>query len=121
MKLFQLSDFAIGHRGACLQFPEHTESSYDAASKMGAGIVECDVTFTKDLELVCRHSQCDLHTTTDIVTRPSLNSKCSVPWSPGVEPKCCTSDFSLEEIKSLCAKMDSFGDVNSELAEGIGL
>ena len=25
---------------------------------MGAGILECDVTFTKDLELVCRHAQC---------------------------------------------------------------
>ena len=35
---------------------------------MGAGIVECDVTFTKDGELVCRHDECDLATTTDIVT-----------------------------------------------------
>ena len=37
---------------------------------MGAGIVECDVTFTSDGELVCRHSECDLHTTTDIVATP---------------------------------------------------
>jgi glycerophosphoryl diester phosphodiesterase len=28
---------------------------------MGAGIIECDVTFTKDRELVCRHDQRDLH------------------------------------------------------------
>jgi len=48
---------------------------------MGAGILECDVTFTKDLELVCRHSQCDLHTTTNILTTP-LAAKCSVPFSP---------------------------------------
>jgi Glycerophosphoryl diester phosphodiesterase family len=45
-KIFELSDFAIGHRGACLQFPEHTKISYEAASLLGAGIVECDVTFT---------------------------------------------------------------------------
>ena len=36
---------------------------------MGAGIVECDVTFTKDKQLVCRHAQNDLHTTTNILER----------------------------------------------------
>lgn len=83
---------------------------------MGAGITECDVTFTKDLKLVCRHAQCDLHTTTDVVLRPEMNAKCSTPWAPGVSPSCCTSDFTLAEIKSLCAKMDSSrGD--AELAE----
>jgi glycerophosphoryl diester phosphodiesterase len=117
-KLFALSDFAIGHRGAPLQFPEHTQPSYEAAAMMGAGLVECDITFTSDLELVCRHAQCDLHTTTDVVTRPELNAKCTTPWSPGVTPQCCTSDFTLEEIKTLCAKMDSSGDVNSEDALG---
>lgn len=28
------------------------------------GIIECDVSFTSDRELVCRHSNCDLHYTT---------------------------------------------------------
>lgn len=104
---FRKTDFSIGHRGACLQFPEHSKESYDAAARMGAGIVECDVTFTADGELVCRHSECDLHTTTDIVATP-LNAKCSVPWSgPGSSPKCCTSDLTLAEFKSLRAKMDA--------------
>ena len=40
---FKPSDFSIGHRGAALMFPEHTEESYRAAAKMGAGIVECFV------------------------------------------------------------------------------
>ena len=31
------SDFSIGHRGAPLQFPEHTRESYVAAAQMGAG------------------------------------------------------------------------------------
>ena len=75
---FQRSDFSIGHRGAALQFPEHTRQSYEVAARMGAGIIECDVTFTKDKELVCRHSQCDLHTTTNILASP-LAAKCSKP------------------------------------------
>ena len=54
--------FSIGHRGAGLVFPEHTREAYEAAYRMGAGTLECDVTFTKDLELVCRHAQNDLAT-----------------------------------------------------------
>ncbi len=104
---FYVSDFSIGHRGAALQFPEHTKESYEAAARMGAGIIECDVTFTKDGELVCRHDECDLHTTTNIVTTP-LNSQCSVPWSGlGSTPKCCASDLTLSEFKSLTGKMDA--------------
>ena len=104
---FQRTDFSIGHRGAAMQFPEHSKEAYDAGARMGAGIVECDVTFTADGELVCRHSECDLHTTTNIVNT-SLNGKCSVPWSgPGSSPKCCTSDLTLTEFKSLRAKMDA--------------
>ncbi|MFZ4504034.1 MAG: glycerophosphodiester phosphodiesterase family protein, partial [Methylovulum sp.] len=37
---FYKTNFSIGHRGAAMQFPEHTEQSYKAAAKMGAGIVE---------------------------------------------------------------------------------
>jgi glycerophosphoryl diester phosphodiesterase len=117
MEQYSVSDFSIGHRGACLQFPEHTLESYEAAIRMGAGVVECDVTFTKDRQLVCRHSQCDLHTTTNVVTIPELNMKCKTPWEAGVAPECCTSDFTLEEIKMLCAKMDSFGNETTMTAE----
>ena len=111
---FEPDRFSIGHRGAPLQFPEHTEESYRAAARMGAGVLECDVTFTSDRELVCRHSQCDLHTTTDILTRPELASKCRVPFQAAdpesgslAKAECCTSDISLEEFKSLCGKMDA--------------
>ena len=111
---FRKTDFSIGHRGAALQFPEHTKESYEAAARQGAGIVECDVTFTKDRELVCRHSQCDLHTTTNILAIPSLAAKCSGTFTPANpetgEPataQCCTSDITLDEYKSLCGKMDA--------------
>jgi len=38
---FHKSDFSIGHRGAALEFPEHSRESYTAAARMGAGIIEC--------------------------------------------------------------------------------
>ncbi|MFP8778497.1 glycerophosphodiester phosphodiesterase family protein [Hydrogenophaga sp. RWCD_12] len=115
---FNTRDFSIGHRGAALQFPEHTVESYTAAARMGAGIVECDVTFTKDKELVCRHAQNDLHTTTNILVTP-LASKCTQPFVPAVldadgkvvtpaKAECRTSDITLAEFKTLRGKMDAF-------------
>lgn len=109
-----VSDFSIGHRGAPLQFPEHTKESYEAAARMGAGIIECDVTFTADQELVCRHSQCDLHTTTNILAIPELAAKCSEGFTPAdpltqtpASARCCTSDITVDEFKTLCGKMDA--------------
>jgi glycerophosphoryl diester phosphodiesterase len=112
---FRKTDFSIGHRGAALMFPEHTRESYIAAARMGAGIIECDVTFTKDKELVFRHSQCDLHTTTNILSVPDLAAKCSRPFTAAdpaagkkASAKCCTSDITLAEFRRLTAKMDGF-------------
>lgn len=114
---FYMSDFSIGHRGAALQFPEHTKESYEAAARMGAGIIECDVTFTKDGHLVCRHAECDLHTTTNIIATP-LNSSCTTPWTgPGSSPQCCASDLTLSEFKSLTGKMDA-SNPTATTAEG---
>jgi glycerophosphoryl diester phosphodiesterase len=33
---FRKTDFSFGHRGAALQFPEHSRESYMAAARMGA-------------------------------------------------------------------------------------
>ena len=111
---FRRTEFTVSHRGAPLQFPEHTKESYEAAYRMGAGIQECDVTFTRDQELVCRHSQCDLHTTTDVLAIPELAAKCSQPFVPAdpvagtpASARCCTSDFTLAEFRRLQGKMDA--------------
>ena len=106
-----MSKFSIGHRGAPLQFPEHTRESNIAAARMGAGILECDVTFTADLELVCRHAQNDLHTTTDILAS-DLAGKCTAPFSPAngdtnASAECRTSDITLAEFRTLTGKMDA--------------
>ncbi len=110
---FSKTDFSIGHRGAALMFPEHTKESYEAAARMGAGIVECDVTFTKDKALVCRHAQNDLHTSTNILATP-LAAKCTKGFTPHdpvkntpASAECRTSDITLAEFKTLRGKMDA--------------
>ena len=121
------SDFSIGHRGAPLQFPEHTKESYTAAARMGAGIVECDVTFTKDKQLVCRHAQNDLHTTTNILATP-LAATCIQPFTPAVlgasgnvvtpaSAECRTSEITLAEFKTLRGKMDAFNPAAQTVAQ----
>ncbi len=124
---FRSTDFSIGHRGAPLQFPEHTLESYVAAAKMGAGILECDVAFTKDRELVCRHAQNDLHTTTNIVTIPELNAKCTQPFVPAdpasgtpAHAECRTSDITLAEFKTLKGKMDAYNPKATTPEEYVG-
>ena len=119
---FVKTDFSIGHRGAAMQFPEHTKESYEAAARMGAGIVVCDVTFTTDKELVCRHSQCDLHTTTNILEIPELAAKCSTQpdfnsETPFANVQCCTSDITVAEFKTLKGKMDAANPQAATLAE----
>lgn len=123
-KPIKRSRFSIGHRGAPLFYPEHTKESYTAAAKMGAGTLECDVTFTKDKALVCRHAQCDLHATTDILLKPQLAAKCKKPFTPAnpdanepASAECCTSDLTLAEFKQLTGKMDGVNNKATTAAE----
>jgi len=127
---FRRTDFSIAHRGAPLQFPEHTKESYQAGARMGAGIVECDVTFTKHGDFVCRHAQNDLHTTTNILLTP-LASTCIKPFTPATldadgkvitpaSAECRASELSLEEFKSLRGKMDAFNPAARTVEEYVG-
>jgi glycerophosphoryl diester phosphodiesterase len=127
---FSRTDFAIGHRGAALQFPEHTKESYVAAARQGAGIVECDVTFTRDGHLVCRHAENDLHTTTNILATP-LASTCIKPFTPAVidangkvvspaSAECRASALTLAEYRSLTGKMDAFNRAALTVNEYLG-
>lgn len=123
---FYRSEFSIGHRGAPMKFPEHTKESYQAAIDSGAGIVECDVTFTADKALVCRHSQCDLASTTNILAIPELANKCSSPFTPAdaangisASATCCTSDITLAEFKTLKGKMEGNNPKATTAAEFI--
>ena len=115
------SNFSIGHRGAPLLFPEHTVESNRAAARMGAGILECDVTFTKDHELVCRHAQNDLHTTTNILAS-DLAGTCVTPFTPAsgdtaATAECRTSEITLAQFRTLTGKMDA-ADASATTVEG---
>jgi glycerophosphoryl diester phosphodiesterase len=110
--------FSIGHRGAGIVYPEHTREAYEAGYRMGAGMLECDVTFTSDGALVCRHAQNDLATTTDILLTP-LAAKCVRPFTPAkldangrvvrrADAECRTSELTLAEFKTLRGKIDEF-------------
>ena len=114
------TDFSIGHRGAPLMFPEHTVESNTAAARMGAGILECDVTFTKDHELVCRHAQNDLQTTTNILVS-DLADTCTTPFTAAngdedATAECRTSEITLDEYRTLTPKMDA-ADARAMTAE----
>ena len=118
---FYATDFSIAHRGAPLGYPEHSREGYIAAAGQGAGVIECDVTFTKDLELVCRHSQCDLATSTNIL-QTNLAGSCRTPFTPATKDspasaKCCTSDITLKEFKTLCARSDKRNTQASSIDE----
>jgi glycerophosphoryl diester phosphodiesterase len=119
--------FSIGHRGAGLVYPEHTLEAYEAGFRMGAGTLECDVTFTKDLALVCRHSQNDLATTTDILLTP-LARTCVEPFTPArlradgtvrraARAECRTSELTLAEFKTLKGKVDAFDPAAQTIEE----
>lgn len=116
-----MSKFSVGHRGAPLQFPEHTVEANVAAARMGAGILECDVTFTADKELVCRHAQNDLHTTTDILAT-DLAAKCTTPFAAAsgdqnATAECRASDVTLAEFRTLTGKMDAANAKGTTVAE----
>jgi glycerophosphoryl diester phosphodiesterase len=106
------SAFSIGHRGASLHYPEHTRESYLEAARQGAGIIECDVTFTRDGTLICRHDQCDLHRTTNIL-ETALADRCARPFTPAdplsgtpASALCCAGDLAAAEFLSLCGRHD---------------
>ena len=126
----RLNEAVYAHRGAPLVAPEETEASWEVGVRSGAGLIECDASVTLDGQLVCRHSTCDLATTTDIVAKhPAMLSRCSRPWQAATpataaapatpaEVECCTYDFSLSELSVLCATMDSLVDRNATRREG---
>ena len=95
-----------------------------AAARMGAGILECDVTFTEDLELVCRHAQNDLHTTTNILATP-LAQTCVTPFAPAkggakAVAECRTSEITLDEYRTLTPKMDAADWAATSVAAYLG-
>jgi glycerophosphoryl diester phosphodiesterase len=103
------SDFFLGQLGAALMFPENTAESCHTAARTGTGIIECDVTFTQDMQLVCRRARTDLHTSTTIPATPLASTSGKTPFTPAAgdtkaNAECRTSDLTLDEVRSLKGK-----------------
>lgn len=117
----RLNGAVYAHRGAPLVAPEETEAAWEVGVRSGAGLIECDASLTRDARFICRHSTCDLASTTDIVANhPDMLARCSLPWQAATlatqaEVVCCTYDFTLAELSTLCGVMDSL--VNSSARE----
>ncbi|KAK9829812.1 hypothetical protein WJX72_008034 [[Myrmecia] bisecta] len=61
---FPQPPWVIAHRGNAGELPEHTAQAYLQGIQEGADFIECDMTLTKDCQVVCRHEP-DLNGTTD--------------------------------------------------------
>ena len=78
---FHRTDFDLASRRAAA-IPR-TYRGISGRPAPARGILECDVTFTKDKQLVCRHAQNDLATTTNILATP-LAANCTKALRAGL-------------------------------------
>ncbi|KAJ7389777.1 hypothetical protein OS493_029199 [Desmophyllum pertusum] len=105
----------IGHRGSSGRLPEHTLAAYRLAIKEGADVIECDVSITKDLKLICRHESW-LNHTTNLWEKQNLRSKLktyNISEYHGVITDIFSVDLTLEEIKTIRVRQRySFRDPN---------
>jgi len=123
-RVFARRDASLAHRGTPLLAPEHSLLGYELAAAMGAGFVECDVSVARDMSFVCRHSNCDLAITTDLLSgrHPHLAARCSVPFAPATpsapaHARCCTYDFTLAELRTLCLTMEATPNASAATPE----
>ena len=78
---------------------------------------------------MCRHSQCDLHTTTNILAIPELAAKCSEPFTPAefdpktgklikkASAKCCTSDHHPRRVQDAQRQNGRLQSLNAKTVE----
>lgn len=93
-----------GHRGAPGQVPENTLGSYAVAASSGVEYVEFDLVCTKDGHLVDRHEP-NLSDSTDVASHPEFADRWRrVEFAGVVEEGWFTTDFTLEELRTLRAR-----------------
>lgn len=95
--------FNIAHRGSSGMYPEHTVIAYEKAKQEGANMIECDVTVTKDLRLVCRHKAW-IGDTTNVKDVAKYADRRSTHFVEGINrTDWYTFDFTLDELLELRA------------------
>ncbi|WP_414710725.1 glycerophosphodiester phosphodiesterase [Pseudoxanthomonas sp.] len=94
----------IAHRGASAYLPEHTLAAYARAIEDGADYIEPDLVATRDGVLVARHEN-EIGGTTDVAQRAEFASRKRRQRIDGeVFDGWFTEDFTLAELKMLCAR-----------------
>jgi glycerophosphoryl diester phosphodiesterase len=110
--------FIIGHRGNPDTAPENTYPSYsNAYDKYGAQMIENDVYYTKDKQLVIFHDTY-LTRTTDILTNTEIPD--SVFTDGLTRWNCKISDLTLEQIKKLDAGSHDAGAYHYDSSDYVG-
>lgn len=92
----------IAHRGASGYLPEHTLEAYALAIDLGCDMIEPDLVFSKDGELIVRHD-IYLSTTTDVADHPEFSER-KRTHKLHKTPDWFVEDFSVEELKTLKAR-----------------
>ena len=95
----------VAHGGASGMLPENTLPAFKLAVEQGADILECDVSLTRDLHLVCL----DEPWLTDVtdVTRKFPAERKNTQYIPDIRKTFTdyfSMDFTLEELKTLKVK-----------------
>jgi glycerophosphoryl diester phosphodiesterase len=96
--------YAIAHRGASGERPEHTLMGYRLAIAEGADFIEPDLVPTKDGHLVVRHEN-EIGGTTDVARHPEFASRKTSKVIDGQKIEgWFTEDFTLAELKTVRAR-----------------
>ena len=105
----------VAHRGSSGSLPEHTSMSYQRAVDEGADVIECDLTITQDLVLICMHENWMNDTTNvaDVFPADRANSY-FVQDQARIVTDYFAVDFRYDELQSSVRKRQrySFRDPN---------
>ena len=100
----QAKPLVIAHRGASGERPEHTLMAYRLAIAQGADFIEPDLVITSDGHLIVRHEN-EIGGTTDVAKHPEFaKRKRSKVIDDEKLDGWFTEDFTLAELKTLCAR-----------------
>jgi len=99
----------VAHRGSSGSLPEHTVLAYQRAVDEGADVIECDLTVSKDLVLLCMHENW-MNDTTNVADVYPLDRSNSyfVADITSVITDYFAIDFTLAELKSVVRKRQRF-------------
>lgn len=98
--------FVIAHRGASAVAPENTMHAFALAIEQGAHLIETDLWFSKDRELILLHDRNLKRTTgrdahvTDLSTAEAVSTLVDMPERDAPEPQCVPPLASLLELAS---------------------